>query len=81
MIPDCPICKTNKYMIRAYDVSTHAGGIDDEGRYCISYSDSFECYCCGGEIHYYEERVAGALCAVEIKYKQKNYTMRRKVVG
>jgi hypothetical protein len=80
MTPDCPVCKTNKYMIRAYDNATYASGIDD-GKYCSSYSDSFECSCCGGRIHYYEERVADKLCAVEINYKQKNYNMRRKVVG
>ncbi len=81
MTPDCPVCKTNKYMIRDYDNATHAGGLDEEGRYCVSYSDGFECSCCGGRIHYYEETVADTICAVEIDYRQKNYTMRRKVVG
>ena len=52
MVPDCPICKTNKYMVRAYDNATHAGGIDEEGRYCVSYSDRrllCICYICKKE--------------------------------
>ena len=81
MTPDCPICKTNKHMIRAYDNATHAGGIDEEGRYCVSYSDSFECSNCGGRIFYHEEKVADKVCQVVVDYRQPNYTPRRKVVG
>lgn len=81
MTPNCPVCKTNKYMIRAYDNSTHAGGLDKEGRYCVSYSDSFECSQCEGILHYHEETVADKICNIKLDYRQKNYTPRCRVVG
>ncbi len=80
MIPDCPVCKTNKYMIRDYDNATHAGGIDENGNYCVSYTDGFECSKCEGRIYYHEERVADKICAIKIDYRQKNYTLRCRVV-
>ena len=80
MTPDCPVCKTNKYMVIAYDYSTHTGGIDEDGNYCCTYSDRFECSQCGGVICYHEETVSDEICAVEIHYRQKNYNRLRRVV-
>lgn len=80
-IPDCPVCKTNINVVRDYDVGTHTGGVDKDGNYCCSYSDSFECTCCGGRIYYHEERVADKICDIELTYRQKNYTPIRRVVG
>ena len=81
MTPDCPICKTNKYMIRAYDNATHAAGIDEEGRYCVSYSDSFDCSNCGGHIFYHEETVADEVCQIKVDYRKPGYIPRTRVVG
>ena len=80
MIPDCTVCKTNKYMVEDYDVATHTGGVKD-GKYCCSYSDSFKCTKCGGIIHYHEERLADEICDMEIKYRKPNYIPIRRVVG
>lgn len=69
ILPDCPICKTNKYMVEAYNASTHAS----DGKRVV-HSNSFECSCCGGDIYYSEERIADKICDLKINYRQKNYT-------
>lgn len=74
MIPDCPICKTNLSVHKIPDCSIHAAGWDrDKTRITHYYSNTFECTCCKGIIHYSEEQMNDEPMFIEISYRKQNY--------
>lgn len=74
MIPNCPICNTNRHVHRIHDCSTTAVGWDRDRTEITHYhSDTFECECCKGTILYSEEQLNKEPMFIEISYRKQNY--------